>query len=38
MAAQKSSTEADLLPSRDELFDQELAENAAIEKFGAVNE
>ena len=38
MAAQKSSTEADLLPSRDELFDQELAENAATEKFGAVNE
>ena len=38
MAAQKSRTEADLLPSRDELFDQELAENAAIEKFGAVNE
>jgi hypothetical protein len=30
--------ESDLLPSRDELFDQELEENAAINKFGAVNE
>ena len=38
IAAQQSSAEADLLPSRDELFDQELAENAATEKFGAVNE
>jgi hypothetical protein len=38
MAAQQSSAEAELLPSRDELFDQELAENAATEKFGAVNE
>ena len=38
MAAQQSSAEAGLLPSRDELFDQELAENAASEKFGAVNE
>jgi len=38
MAAQQSSSEAELLPSRDELFDQELAENAATEKFGAVNE
>jgi hypothetical protein len=31
-------TENDLHPSRDELFDQELEENAAINKFGAVNE
>ncbi len=38
MATQQSSAEAGLLPSRDELFDQELAENAATEKFGAVNE
>jgi hypothetical protein len=38
IAAQQSSAESDLLPSRDELFDQELAENAATEKFGAVNE
>ena len=38
IAAQQSSAEAELLPSRDELFDQELAENAATEKFGAVNE
>lgn len=38
MAAQQSSAEAELLPSRDELFDQELVENAANEKFGAVNE
>jgi hypothetical protein len=38
IAAQQSSIEAGLLPSRDELFDQELAENAANEKFGAVNE
>lgn len=30
--------ESDLLPSRDELFDQELEENAVINKFGAVNE
>jgi len=38
IAAQQSSAEAELLPSRDELFDQELAENAADEKYGAVNE
>ncbi len=38
IAAQQASAEAGLLPSRDELFDQELAENAAEEKFGAVNE
>ena len=38
IAAQQSSAESDLLPSRDELFDQALAENAATEKFGAVNE
>jgi hypothetical protein len=37
-AAQQASAEAELMPSRDELFDQELAENAANEKFGAVNE
>jgi len=30
--------ESELLPSRDELFDQELEENAATEKYGAVNE
>jgi hypothetical protein len=30
--------ESELLPTRDELFDQELAENAANEKYGAVNE
>jgi hypothetical protein len=38
IAAQQSSAEAELLPSRDELFDQEHAENAADEKYGAVNE
>ncbi|MEJ6626970.1 MAG: hypothetical protein QNL32_03820 [Actinomycetes bacterium] len=38
IAEQQANTESDLLPSRDELFDQELAENAADEKFGAVNE
>jgi hypothetical protein len=38
IAAQQASAESELLPSRDELFDQELAENAADEKFGAVNE
>ena len=38
IAAQQASTESELLPSRDELFDQELAENAANEKYGAVNE
>ena len=37
-AAQQASMESELLPTRDELFDQELAENAANEKFGAVNE
>jgi hypothetical protein len=37
-AAQQASAESELLPSRDELFDQELAENAANEKYGAVNE
>jgi hypothetical protein len=37
-AAQIAESEAELLPSRDELFDQELEENAASEKFGAVNE
>jgi len=37
-AAQQASMESELLPTRDELFDQELAENAASEKFGAVNE
>jgi hypothetical protein len=38
IAAQQASSESELLPSRDELFDQELAENAANEKYGAVNE
>jgi hypothetical protein len=38
IAAQQASVESELLPSRDELFDQELAENAANEKYGAVNE
>jgi len=38
IAAQQASAESELLPSRDELFDQELAENAANEKYGAVNE
>jgi hypothetical protein len=38
IAAQQASVESGLLPSRDELFDQELAENAANEKYGAVNE
>ena len=35
-AAQQA--EADLFPGRDEIFDQEVAENAAEKKFGAVNE
>jgi len=38
IASQQASSEFELLPSRDELFDQELAENAANEKYGAVNE
>ena len=38
IASQQASSESELLPSRDELFDQELAENAANEKYGAVNE
>lgn len=38
IAAQQASAESELLPTRDELFDQELAENAANEKYGAVNE
>ena len=38
IAAQQAKAESELLPSRDELFDQELAENAANEKYGAVNE
>ena len=38
IAAQQANAESELLPSRDELFDQELAENAANEKYGAVNE
>jgi hypothetical protein len=38
IAAQQASSESELLPTRDELFDQELAENAANEKYGAVNE
>ena len=38
IAAQQASAESELLPSRDDLFDQELAENAANEKYGAVNE
>jgi hypothetical protein len=37
-ASHQIEGEGDLLPSRDELFDQELEENAAINKFGAVNE
>ena len=37
-AAQIAGSEDELLPSRDELFDQELEENAATKKFGAVNE
>ena len=35
-AAQQA--EADLFPGRDEIFDQEVAENAAEKRFGAVNE
>ena len=35
-AAQQA--EADLFPGRDEIFDKEVAENAAEKKFGAVNE
>jgi hypothetical protein len=38
IASQQASLESELLPTRDELFDQELAENAANEKYGAVNE
>lgn len=38
ITAQQARIEAELSPSRDELFDQELAENAASEKYGAVNE
>jgi hypothetical protein len=38
IASQQASSESELLPSRDELFDQELAENTANEKYGAVNE
>jgi hypothetical protein len=38
IALQQATTESELLPTRDELFDQELAENAANEKYGAVNE
>ena len=38
IASQQATTESELLPTRDELFDQELAENAANEKYGAVNE
>ena len=38
IAAQQASAASELLPTRDELFDQELAENAANEKYGAVNE
>ena len=38
IAAQQASAESELLPSRDDLFDQELAENAANDKYGAVNE
>ena len=38
LATQQLNAEAELMPSRDELFDQELAENAADEKYGAVNE
>ncbi|CAN2245857.1 hypothetical protein MCEMZLE22_01287 [actinobacterium SCGC AAA044-D11] len=37
-AAQMAEIEEELLPSRDDLFDQELEENAASKKFGAVNE
>ena len=37
-AAQIAEIEEELLPSRDDLFDQELEENAASKKFGAVNE
>lgn len=37
-ASHQIGSEDDLLPSRDELFDQELEENAAIKKLGAVNE
>ena len=37
-AAQIAELEEELMPSREELFDQELEENAAIKKFGAVNE
>ncbi|MCX6451437.1 MAG: hypothetical protein NTZ31_07080 [Actinobacteria bacterium] len=36
--AWSAAQEADLLPSRDELFDQELAEEAAIESGRVVNE
>ena len=38
IASQQASLESELLPTRDELFDQELAENATTEKYGAVNE
>ncbi len=37
-ASHQIGSEGDLLPSRDELFDQELEENAAIKNLGAVNE
>ena len=37
-ASQQIGSEEDLLPSRDELFDQELEENAAFRNLGAVNE
>ena len=36
--AWSAAQEAELLPSRDELFDQELAEEAAERRYGAVNE
>jgi hypothetical protein len=37
-ATQMAQIEEDLLPSRDELFDQELEESAAINRFDVVNE
>ncbi len=37
-SASQQAQDESVLPSRDDLFDQELEENAAIKRFGAVNE